>query len=81
MMQLGMPIPETWMIPPKATPQPRRQAHPAQATRKLFDLGKIGRQLGWPFFLKPYDGGGWRAVTRVTDAQAAWKAYEDSGKR
>ena len=31
-------------------------------------------------FLKPYDGGGWRSVTRAADGKAAWKAYEDSGK-
>ncbi len=82
MMQLGMPIPETWMIPPKTyafDDQP--DVRPTlKKYGKLFDLGAIGDQVGWPMFLKPYDGGGWRAVTRVADAKAAWKAYEDSGR-
>ena len=81
MMQLGMPIPETWMIPPKAYADDQVDVKPTlKRYGKLFDLGKIGDQIGWPMFLKPYDGGGWRAVTRVADSKAAWKAYEESGK-
>ena len=81
MMQLGMPIPETWMIPPKSYDPELKDARPTlHRYAKLFDLGKIGDAIGWPFFLKPYDGGGWRAVTRVKDKEAAWKAYEESGK-
>jgi hypothetical protein len=82
MMALGMPIPETWMIPPKAYDlqnQPDVKVT-LQKYGKLFDLKKVGDQVGWPFFLKPYDGGGWRAVTRVADPKAAWKAYEESGR-
>lgn len=78
MMKLGMPIPETWMIPPKGY-VPAPDVKPTlQRYAKLFDLGKVGDTIGWPMFLKPYDGGGWRAVTRVKNAQEAWKAYEES---
>lgn len=80
MIRLGMPIPETWMIPPKAY-EPTPDLKPT-LTRyaKLFDIGAIGEKVGYPFFLKPYDGGGWRAVTRVKDVKSAWKAYEESDK-
>ena len=80
MMQLGMPIPETWMLPPRSY-EPTPDLKPT-LTRyaKLLDLGEVGDKLGWPLFLKPYDGGGWRSVTRVKDEQAAWKAYDESGK-
>jgi hypothetical protein len=82
MMALGMPIPETWMIPPKSYDVPNQPDVKVtlQKYGKLFDLKKVGDQVGWPFFLKPYDGGGWRAVTRVADPKAAWKAYEESGR-
>jgi hypothetical protein len=80
MMALGMPIPETWMIPPKSY-EPSPDVKPTlQRYARLFDLGHVGDKVGWPAFLKPYDGGGWRAVTRVANERAAWKAYEDSGK-
>lgn len=82
MMQLGMPIPATWMIPPKSydqatQPDVRPTLH---KYARLFDLGKVGETIGYPLFLKPYDGGGWRAVTRVKDAAGLKKAYEESGK-
>jgi hypothetical protein len=40
----------------------------------------LGKTLGWPMFMKPYDGGGWRGVTKVDDAEQMWKAYDESGK-
>jgi hypothetical protein len=81
MMHLGMPIPETWMIPPKSYEPGNPDLRPTLARyAKLFDIGKIGDQMGWPMFLKPYDGGGWRGVVKIDDVKSAWKAYEDSGK-
>lgn len=80
MMKLGMPIPDTWMVPPKSY-EPTPDLRPT-LTRyaKLFDVRKIGDQIGWPMFMKPYDGGGWRGVVKVDDPAAAYKAYEESGK-
>ncbi len=81
MMELGMPIPETWMIPPKEYEPGNPDLKPTLGKyAKLFDLGKIGQRLGYPVFMKPYDGGGWRAVTKADDEKALWKTYEDSGK-
>src|SRR5687767_5320118 len=80
MMALGMPIPDTWMVPPKSY-EPTPDLKPT-LTRyaKLFDVKRIGDRIGWPMFMKPYDGGGWRGVTKVDDAAAVHKAYEESGK-
>jgi hypothetical protein len=80
MMHLGMPIPDTWMIPPKSY-EPTPDLRPT-LTRyaKLFDVRKIGDKIGWPMFMKPYDGGGWRGVVKVDDPESAYKAYDDSGK-
>lgn len=79
MMALGMPIPETWMIPPKGySPNPDLKPTLSKYA-KLFDLGKIGEKLGYPLFVKPYDGGGWRAVTKCDDLDSLRRAYDDSG--
>jgi hypothetical protein len=79
MMQLGMPIPETWMIPPKSY-EPTPDLKPTlNRYAKLFDIGKVGAKLGWPLFVKPFDGGGWRAVTRVDSEASIRLAYEESG--
>jgi hypothetical protein len=80
MIHLGMPIPETWMVPPKAYEQLPDLAPTLRRYAKLFDLGAIGRKLGYPLFMKPYDGGGWKGVTRIADDKALKTTYEESGK-
>ena len=80
MMRLGLPIPKTWMIPPKEHAADGDEAKMARKYNKLFDLSKVGENVGYPAFLKPYDGGGWRGVTRVTDAAGLHKAYDGTGK-
>lgn len=80
MMALGMPIPETWMLPPKSyEPSPDLKPTLVRYAR-LFDVGALGRKLGYPLFLKPYDGGGWRGVTKCDDEIKLKAAYEESGK-
>src|SRR5712692_5062839 len=76
MMYLGMPIPETWMIPPKSYDQLPDLEVTLQRYAKLFDLGAVGKQVGYPMFMKPYDGGGWKAVTGIKDEAALRDAYE-----
>ncbi len=81
MMHLGMPIPETWMVPPKEYEPGNPDLKPTLSKyAKLFDLGRLGPKLGYPMFVKPYDGGGWRSVTKCDDEAALRKAYEESGK-
>lgn len=81
MMKLGMPIPKTYMIPPKDYVDEGDVKVTVSRYNRLFDLGKIGDEVGWPAFLKPYDGGGWVGVTRVTDAASLHAAYDKSGTR
>ncbi len=81
MMRLGMPVPVTWMIPPKDydwTPDLRTTL---ERYAQLFDLREIGREIGYPMFMKPYDGGAWVGVSRIDDEAALLDAYEKSGKR
>ena len=79
MMRLGLPIPDTWMIPPKAyNPSADLQSTLRQYAR-YFDLGEIGGKIGYPLFMKPYDGGAWVGVSKIDDEGALWRAYEGSG--
>src|SRR6266545_7611269 len=80
MMQLGLPIPETWMLPPKSYEQLPDLQPTLRRYARLFDLGAIGKQIGYPLFMKPYDGGGWKGVSRIEDEKKLRAAYEDSGK-
>jgi hypothetical protein len=79
MMRLGMPIPDTWMVPPKAYEPKPDLATTLQRYARLFDLGEVGDAVGYPSFVKPYDGGGWAGVRRIDDASALRDAYDESG--
>ncbi|MEM9800248.1 MAG: hypothetical protein AAGA20_07980 [Planctomycetota bacterium] len=80
MMRLGMPIPDTWLVPPKEyEDQPDLQKTLEQYAR-FFDLEELGASVGYPHFMKPYDGGGWVGVTKIDDGEALKSAYEESGK-
>ncbi|MFO0625886.1 MAG: hypothetical protein U0325_09750 [Polyangiales bacterium] len=80
MMALGMPIPETWMIPPKSYEPLPDLAVTLRRYARLFDLGAVGAKVGYPMFMKPYDGGGWKGVSRIDDEATLRKKYEESGK-
>ncbi len=80
MMHLGMPIPDTWMIPPKSY-EPSADLQPTlKKYAKLFDLGDVGKKIGYPHFLKPFDGGGWKGVSKIDDEATMRKRYDESGK-
>ncbi len=79
MMRLGLPIPDTWMVPPKSYAKTADLQPTLAQYARLFDLGVIGQKLGYPLFMKPYDGGGWKGVTKIDDEAALRAAYEASG--
>jgi hypothetical protein len=81
MMRLGLPVPDTWLVPPKDY-EPRDDLEPTlQRYAQLFDLGTVGRELGYPMFMKPYDGGAWAGVSRIDGESHLRTAYEQSGTR
>ena len=82
MTHLGLPVPETWMVPPKDYSPDLNDVKPTlQRYGRLFDLTKVGEELGYPVFMKPYDGGAWVGVTKIDDAKQLRAAYEQSGQR
>ena len=80
-MRLGFPIPETWLVPPKSYEETPDLEPTLKQYAKLFDLSKIGEQIGYPLFMKPYDGGAWVGVTSIKDSEKLQAAYDESGTR
>lgn len=81
MIRLGLEIPPTWLLPSKLGPDHEKYAPTAQRYNRLFDLRAIAREMGYPHYIKPYDGGAWVGVTRVEDDEALERAYDESGRR
>ena len=81
LMRLGFPVPDTWLIPPKAYAESADLELTLERYAKLFDLAEIGERVGYPLFMKPYDGGGWVGVTAIKDGESLSEAYNSSGTR
>ena len=88
MIRLGVRVPETWLIPhkvptPLASFEYMAEKFPDVASRynMPFELGEIGERVGFPLFMKPFDGGQWVGVSRVGSAEELRARYDESGAR
>ena len=79
MMRLGLPVPDTWLVPPKAYKESADLEPTLRRYGRIFDLGEVGEKIGYPLFMKPYDGGAWVGVNKIDDEAALRAAYEESG--
>jgi hypothetical protein len=81
MIRLGLKVPPTVLVPFKNPPENARWAYTAARYNQPFDLDAIAEQMGYPLFMKPYDGGAWVGVTRIADQADLHAAYDASGQR
>jgi hypothetical protein len=81
MLRLGLKVPHTVLVPHKNPPANERFEYMAAKYNRPFDLGEIASGIGYPLFMKPYDGGQWVGVTRIRDEAALHRAYDASGQR
>ena len=80
LIRLGMNVPETVLVPYKHPIDNVRWSYTARQYNDQFDLQAIAAEMGYPLFMKPFDGGGWRGVSRVKDETDLMAAYDDSGE-
>jgi len=81
MMRLGFEVPETWLVPHRVPPGNPRYARMAERYNPPFDLDEVAERIGYPIFMKPFDGGAWVGVTRVADSAELHRGYDESGER
>jgi hypothetical protein len=81
MMRLGLKVPDTVLVPFKNPPEHTKWAYTAAKYNRPFDLDAIADRMGYPLFMKPYDGGAWVGVTRIKDRADLHAAYDASGQR
>jgi hypothetical protein len=81
MIRLGLKVPETWLVPHKQPPDNPRFPYTAAKYNKPFDLRDVASKVGYPLWMKPYDGGAWVGVSRIKDEADLVRAYDESGQR
>ncbi len=68
-------------MPHKNPPDNARFAYTAAKYNQPFDLDEIAESVGYPLFMKPYDGGQWIGVSHIRDSAELHRAYDESGQR
>jgi hypothetical protein len=81
MMRLGLKVPETVLVPYKHPLDNARYAYTSARYNRPFDLDAVAGELGYPLYMKPYDGGAWVGVSKVRDRRELHAAYDASGER
>jgi hypothetical protein len=80
MVRLGLKVPATTLVPYKHPVDNVRWAYTAERYNEPFDLDAIAEELGYPLYMKPFDGGGWRGVSRIESREDLHRAYDASGE-
>ncbi|MFG1606659.1 RimK family alpha-L-glutamate ligase [Actinoplanes sp. NPDC049265] len=81
MIRLGLKVPETVLVPYKNPLDNSRYAYTSARYNEPFDLDETAAQVGYPMFMKPYDGGAWVGVSKIRNADELHTAYDASGER
>jgi len=76
--KLGIPVPKTILLPAK-----QQNFNTISASYKNLkfpmDWEKCFSHIGFPAYLKPYNGGGWRNVFKIKDENDFFEKYNNSG--
>jgi hypothetical protein len=75
--KLGVAIPRTVILPHKEHP-PGTTDKSMRNLQYPLDWDKTFEYVGFPAFLKPFDGGGWRDVHRVNSREELFAAYDQT---
>ncbi|MCF0058731.1 glutathione synthase [Dyadobacter sp. CY356] len=77
--KIGVPVPKTVLIPSKERPTDTSET----SFRNLkFPLAweEMFKYIGFPAYMKPHDGGGWKSVYQVNDPHDMWRKHEETGQ-
>jgi len=76
--KLGVAVPATVLLPHKQHP-PGTSSQSMRNLEYPLDWDRIFRYVGFPAFLKPHDGGGWKNVYKVNTPEELFAAYDETG--
>ena len=80
LVRMGFKVPATTLVPYKNPVDNVRWAYTSERYNREFDLDKVAEELGFPLYMKPFDGGAWRGVSRIEDRGDLHRAYDESGE-
>jgi glutathione synthase/RimK-type ligase-like ATP-grasp enzyme len=76
--KLGVAVPKTVLLPQKDYIEGIVSASLRNLEFPL-DWKAIVDYVGFPSFLKPFDGGGWKNVSKINSLEELWEEYDQTG--
>lgn len=76
-LKVGVPVPKTVLLPSKERPDDTSD----KSFRNLkypLSWDAIFNHIGFPAFMKPHAGGGWKSVYKVENPDELFKAYDET---
>ena len=78
-MELGVPVPKTVLLPSKERPDDTSETSFRNLKAPL-DWEYMFDYIGFPAYMKPHDGGGWKNVYKVESADNLFECLEETGQ-
>lgn len=78
-VKLGVPVPKTVILPSHDRPNDTSEA---SFSNLMFPLSwdKIFSYIGWPAYMKPHAGGGWKSVYKLNGPDDFFKSLKETGQ-
>ncbi len=77
--RLGVAVPKTVVLPSKSYPD-SVSAATLHNLRFPLDWEGVAARLGFPMYIKPHWGGGWRDVHKVSSMDELWARFDRTGQ-
>lgn len=78
-VKLGVPVPKTVLLPSKDHPEDTTGASFSNLSFPL-DWESIFGYVGFPAFMKPHAGGGWKSVYKLTNVNEFFEKFSETGR-
>ena len=78
-VKLGVPVPKTVLLPSHERPTDTSDSSFGNLKFPL-SWEKIFGHIGWPAYMKPHSGGGWKSVYKLNNQDDFFKAYSETAQ-
>ncbi|TXD47151.1 RimK family alpha-L-glutamate ligase [Polaribacter sp. IC073] len=75
--KVGVPVPKTFILPSSLRP-PDTDENSFRNMKFPFNWDKMFDTVGFPAYMKPHDGGGWKSVYRVESPEDLWEKHGET---
>jgi hypothetical protein len=77
--KIGVPVPKTVILPSRDLPEDTSELSFSNLAYPL-DWESIFKYVGFPAYMKPFAGGGWKNVYRIQSAEDFYQKHSETGR-